>query len=223
MQVGYSEQPVNLAVRVAGGLGPLVPMGSLAALMADEVSKPLPPFLETIAPIAAAELIPDVMTLAEVTLASAKDAKTYGKLKGDPLSVEGVAFIMKYSVEDSKPALYADMNNRCYDPKRSKIMPYRAYMVGVVKHMKFIEPYPNCAVFRGVKADLKAQYAEGREVTWYGFCSTTKTIGVLSEPLFCGESGTRTIFTIRLTQGQARDITRYSLIPGEGEVLLPPG
>ena len=28
---------------------------------------------------------------------------------------------------------------------------------------------------------------------------------------------------IQLTQGQAREITRYSLVPCEGEVLLPPG
>ena len=35
--------------------------------------------------------------------------------------------------------------------------------------------------------------------------------------------GKRTIFAINLTQGQARDITRYSLVPSEGEVLLPPG
>jgi hypothetical protein len=39
----------------------------------------------------------------------------------------------------------------------------------------------------------------------------------------CGQVGKRTIFTIFLTQGQARDITRYSLVSSEGEVLLPPG
>ena len=64
---------------------------------------------------------------------------------------------------------------------------------------------------------------QDREFTWHGFCSTTKTIEVLSNPLFCGETGSRTIFVIQLTQGQAREITRYSLVPCEGEVLLPPG
>ena len=57
----------------------------------------------------------------------------------------------------------------------------------------------------------------------HGFSSTTKTVDVLSNPQFCGESGLRTIFVILLTQGQARDITMYSLVPSEGEVLLPPG
>ena len=64
---------------------------------------------------------------------------------------------------------------------------------------------------------------QGREFTWHGFCSTTKTVEVLSNPMFCGETGPRTIFAIKLTQGQAREITRYSLMPTEGEVLLPPG
>ena len=64
---------------------------------------------------------------------------------------------------------------------------------------------------------------QGREFTWHGFCSTTKTVEVLRNPLFCGESGPRTIFAIQLTQGQAREITRYSLVRSEGEVLLPPG
>eukprot|EP01045_Picozoa_sp_COSAG04_P035054 COSAG04_NODE_7932_length_1045_cov_0.902748_1_plen_86_part_10 len=52
---------------------------------------------------------------------------------------------------------------------------------------------------------------------------TTKSIDVLNNSMFCGDSGKRTIFQIALTQGQARDITRYSLISAEDEVLLPPG
>ena len=52
---------------------------------------------------------------------------------------------------------------------------------------------------------------------------TTKSAEVLSNPMFCGDTGKRTIFTIKLTQGQAREITRYSLVASEDEVLLPPG
>ena len=69
-----------------------------------------------------------------------------------------------------------------------------------------IEVYVGVSVFRGVKADLRAHYPEGREVTWYGFCSTTKSMQVLSNPMFCGDSGKRTIFAIQLTQGQVRTI-----------------
>ena len=55
------------------------------------------------------------------------------------------------------------------------------------------------------------------------FVSATKSMAVLSNPMFCGDSGKRMIFAIHLTQGQAREITRYSLVAGEDEVLLPPG
>ena len=34
-----------------------------------------------------------------------------------------------------------------------------------------------------------ADYVEGRKFTWHGFCSTTKSIKVLENPLFCGKTG----------------------------------
>ena len=72
---------------------------------------------------------------------------------------------MKYSAEDSVPALYADMNDKAYDKSRAKIIPYGKYMVGTVKSMGKIEPYGNKTVFRGVKLNLRADYPEGREFT----------------------------------------------------------
>jgi hypothetical protein len=152
--------------RVAAGLGPIAPMGSVAALFVEHVRAPTPAFLDTIAPIAAANCIPGVMNMAQVTFATATDAKTYGALKGDPLSIESIAFIMKYSAEDSQPPIYRDMNNKCYDKDRSKITPFGSYMVGLVRHMEGIEPYPNIAVFRGVKADLSADYVKVSPVAW---------------------------------------------------------
>ena len=93
-----------------------------------------------------------------------------------------------YSDESTTPALFDDMNNKCYDKDRSKITPYGQYIVGLVKHMGILEPYPNQQVFRGVALDLKADYPEGRKVIWYGCCSTTKNMSVLSNPQFCGAS-----------------------------------
>ena len=118
---------------------------------------------------------------------------------------------MKYSAEDTQPTFYGDMNNKCYDKDRKKIVPFGHYMVGLVMHMKEMPAYPNSNVTRGVKADLKADYLEGREFTWYGFCSTTKSMQVLSNPMFCGDSGKRTIFAIQLTQGQVRTIPSHLL------------
>jgi hypothetical protein len=39
---------------------------------------------------------------------------------------------------------------------------------------------------------------------------------------FCGSKGTRTLFSIELTTGRARVIAKFSLVPSEAEVLLPP-
>ena len=209
--------------RAATGIGPITRAVPINALFAKYVTQPTPPFLETIAPIEEAGYIPGVMSAARCTLAAAEDAKKFGDLKDDPLPLKDTVFLMKYSAEDTEPALYADMNDKAYDKDRKKIAPYGPYMIGTVKAMGKTEPYGNTSVFRGVKLDLRADYVEGREFTWHGFCSATKSIKVLESPMFCGQTGPRTFFIINLTQGQARDITRYSMMPGEDEVLLPPG
>jgi hypothetical protein len=69
------------------------------------------------------------MAMAHVTLATAVDQKQFGRLKGDSLSVEGTAFLMKYTGEDTVPPLYKDMNDKCYDADRGKIQPYAPFMV----------------------------------------------------------------------------------------------
>eukprot|EP01043_Picozoa_sp_COSAG02_P043247 COSAG02_NODE_3752_length_6284_cov_8.897171_4_plen_1014_part_00 len=209
--------------RMAGGLENFCTVAPLSGTLQPLVAKPIPEFMHAMKSVADADIIPHVLPMAEQTLEMARDAKQFGHLQDDPLSAEGVAFMMKYSAEDTVPAFYKEMNNRCYDPDRSKFAPFGPYAVGCVKHMKAIEPYANGTVLRGVKADLSKDYPKGREFVWHGFCSTTKSMEVLSNPMFCGDAGKRTIFQIQLTQGQAREITRYSLVQAEDEVLLPPG
>ena len=102
------------------------------------------------------------MSMARVTRNTAKDQKIYGELQDDPLSEDGIAFFMKYTAEDTLPPLYKDLNNKAYNKDRAHIKPYGLYIVGTVKHMRYIEPYPNDEVFRGVKADLKAAYKKVR-------------------------------------------------------------
>ena len=88
--------------------------------------------------------------------------------------------------------------------------------------MALCDPYVGGNVYRGVKADLRAQYANDREVTWFQFSSCTCDIEVEQSEQFLGSSGTRTLFSIELTTGRARVITKFSLVPSEAEVLLPP-
>jgi hypothetical protein len=181
-------------------------------------------FMESIEPIEAAGIIPHARMMAEITLQTATDAKMFGDLKDDALSLDFVAVLMKYSEEDTKPALYADLNACCYNRDRTKMTPYAQFVWLLMHAMRALEPYPQIAtVFRGVKRNLSSIYVKGRELTWHGFASCTKSMGVLMNPQFCGPGGARTIFVIALTQGQAREITRYSLNAHEDEVLLPPG
>ena len=210
--------------RMAIGLGQvqhMVPINRVFGELTKQQA--IPDFMGAAQKVEDCGEVPDIVGLAEQILDMAQDSKHFGELKSDPLTVQGVAFMMMYSAEGTNPAFYKVLNEHCYDPDRSKIVPFGEYMVGAVKHMKAIQPYPNSVVNRGVKADLAAQYPKGREVVWHGFCSTTKSIEVLANPMFCGASGSRTIFQITLTQGQAREITQYSLVASEDEVLLPPG
>jgi hypothetical protein len=211
--------------RVGGGLESAgVPRSPLHVVFVDFERGVAPSFMESIEPIEAAGIIPHVKVMAEITLQTAEDAKKFGELKDDWLSVDFAAVLMKYSEEDTKPALYADMNARCYDRDRTKMVPYSKFVWLLLHAMQALAPYPQTAtVFRGVKLNLGAIYAKGRELTWHGFASCTKSMGVLMNEQFCGPSGPRTIFVIELTQAQAREITRYSLNAREEEVLLPPG
>jgi hypothetical protein len=52
-------------------------------------------FMESIEPIEAAGIIPHARMMAEITLQTATDAKTFGDLKDDVLSVDFVAVLMK--------------------------------------------------------------------------------------------------------------------------------
>ena len=205
------------------GLGEIQHAVPLNRVLAELTKREVPDFMVAVQAVEDCGEVPDILGLAEQIVDMAQDAKQFGKLRDDPLTAQGIAFMMLYSAEGTAPAFYKVLNELCYDPDRSKIVPFGDYVVGAVKHMKQIEAYPNSVVLRGVKADLEAEYPVGREVVWHGFCSTTKSIGVLSNPMFCGTVGKRTIFQITLTQGQAREITRYSLVAAEDEVLLPPG
>ena len=134
---------------------------------------------------------------------------------------------MAYSGSGTTPVLYSIMNAAGYNKDRSKIEPYGEYMVGLAKHLHLMKKYPNSKVFRGVKQDLRQEYKkrkkDGELGYFYGFTSTTKDMEFLSRNDFCGQKGKRTFFIIELTQGQAVDITSYSLNSYEREILLPPG
>merc|ERR1711971_443774 len=67
-------------------------------------------------------------------------------------------------------------------------------------------------------ADWEKEYADGQNVTWNTFTSTTKT-RELAQKFTNFQNGV--VFEINVVNGY--DISAYSLWRGEQEVLLPPG
>lgn len=210
--------------RRADGLGckPTL-LGRLSVIFNDLRNSPPEPFMDCIASVEKQGTIPGVKEAADRILHMAKDAVEFGHLKECGLSVDDVAMIMQYSAEDTVPPFYKELNRVCYDRDRSNAHAYAKSMWLLAHALKKLPRYGKSQVFRGVKLDLSADYPEGRTVVWHGWVSTTTAIKVLETPQFCGDSGDRTFFIINLTQSQGRDITTFSLIPGEAEVLLPPG
>jgi len=117
---------------------------------------------------------------------------------------------------------YGVCNGALRAADRGKCKPFVPFIWHVIHAMAKCDRYEGTQVFRGVKADLSAQYPKDREVTWFQFSSCTCDIQVEQSEQFCGSSGTRTLFSIELTTGRARIITKFSLVPSEAEVLLPP-
>ena len=74
--------------------------------------------------------------------------------------------------------------------------------------------------YRGVKLDLSKNYPKGKTFHWWAFSSCTTDGAVLTDPLFMGTSGARTMFHIHCST--AKDIMKYSIYD-EKEMLLPPG
>lgn len=187
----------------------------------DRLHDPLPSFMESMEPLIADRNSPPFERWVGSMHDYARRAKE-GVLRGDALNVKQITALMAYTNEN--PNIYRDMNNKCYIPDRSQIEPYTSYILLLLDALQRLPCYTGNQIFRGVKMDLRADYQDDhRRFTWHGFISATKRLEVLSEPLFCGDSGPRTIFAIELTQGQARDISPYSMTRGEDEILLPPG
>lgn len=83
-------------------------------------------------------------------------------------------------------------------------------------------PKQRRAVWRGVRGvDMRGMFPTGREVWWWGFSSCSTSMDTLKEEQFCGNAGIRTVFMIETINGV--DISRYSSMSEEAEVLLFPG
>ena len=168
----------------------------------------------------------ELIALCEICDSHGRDVKLFQEKKPGAkvsrLLAVLIAALALYTAELNGESPYGACNGALRSADRSKCKPYVKFIWFLMHAMAKCDPYHGTQVFRGVKADLSAEYPAGREVTWFQFSSCTCDIQVEQSEQFCGSSGTRTLFSIELTTGRARVISMFSLSPREAEVLLPP-
>ena len=107
---------------------------------------------------------------------------------------------------------------------RTSYFPYLRLLVAGMTKVKAQQGFKLRMVNRGVKLDLVEQfpedYVDGESLVWWAVTSTTSKLQVLSNPMFLGSSGRRTIFQVHTKY--AVDVSQFSAIPGEHEYVLPP-
>jgi len=133
-------------------------------------------------------------------------------------NLEGIAAINLYTREWST-SLYKILNEHLRMENREKLKPFYPYLHLLLKTLNILPNFQG-TVWRGVKKDLSSLYTQGQKLFWWAFSSTTVDKETLTNEMFLGKSGERTLFQIHCKRGVI--IQKYSLIPSECEILLFP-
>ncbi|MBR7836731.1 hypothetical protein KDL01_25850 [Actinospica durhamensis] len=133
----------------------------------------------------------------------------------DGLSADAIAALYLYTCES---AFYREINAVLRSPDRSVLTPYLPYLRLLFAAVASL-PVRTEPLWRGVSLDMRAQYARGRTVTWWGVSSCTSKPSVAQS--FLGSRGKRTLFEIHPARAVA--IRNFSAFTGEEEFILLPG
>lgn len=175
-------------------------------------------FEEAMAPILEAKFPRQMSKAVKAIRQEAENRKTWDGYAD--IDVDALATLLMYTSDYGEPKLYEDMNQKCYNKNRKPLMPYVDFMWALLGALRKLPPCPQVmTVFRGVNLDLWQQYTVGKHFCWHGFVSTTTSLNV---PRTFIEDGPGTMSIIQLSQGQGRDIRKFSDNPHEAEILLPP-
>lgn len=139
----------------------------------------------------------------------------------DGLTSDESAAIMLYTFESVPRAhsLYVILNDTLRSENRQKLTPWFLYLRLILNGLAKI-PSKTCHVYRGVRQDLRKEYPRKSSFIWWSFSSCTRSIEILENEQFFGQTGARTLFEIDCFTG--KDIKSHSFIPHEDEVLLMP-
>jgi hypothetical protein len=97
-------------------------------------------------------------------------AKERSTNPSDGLTSEESAAIQLYTMEwkPGHPSLYEKLNASLRDKNRNQLIPYFSYLKLFLTALWKLESSKKI-VWRGVRADLNAQYPVGGTVVWWGF------------------------------------------------------
>jgi hypothetical protein len=141
----------------------------------------------------------------------------------DGLTSDESASIRLYSMgaKSASRSFYNVLNTTLRSADSKKYEPWLLFMKLIITALSRLPATGKRVVYRGIKANLSAQYPKGKTIVWSAFSSCTCTMDVLESELFLGKRGARTWFTIECES--ARDIRKHSYFPSEDELLLLPG
>lgn len=139
----------------------------------------------------------------------------------DGLTQEESAAITLYTIEwdPDHPSLYKVLNQTLRLANRGNLIPWFPYLKLLLTGL-FKLPSIRGTIWRGVSGDLRPNYKQDTEVTWWAFSSCTTTISVLESDQYLGKSGSRTLFVIECLNG--KNIKQHSYFAQEDEILLLP-
>jgi uracil DNA glycosylase len=175
------------------------------------LATPLMPFADAVAPLA--KLLRGLDYYVKYSLAFGQ--KKVGGTAAGKLSEHEIAALYLYTCES---VFYRELNASLRDPTRTRIPPYFPYLRLFFSALSKLDGHDG-SLWRGVARDLRAQYAQGSTVTWWGVSSCTPKLEVARG--FLGGKGKRMLFEV--TPVQAVSIRSYSAFTGEDEYVLPPG
>jgi hypothetical protein len=140
----------------------------------------------------------------------------------DGLTPDESAAINLYTMEwtPTSSSLYAVLNRTLRLEDRDQLKPWFPYLKLFLTALYKI-PSKVDRVWRGVKGvDLSTAYPTGQKCTWWALTSCTTSIEVLTSPIYLGDLGVRTLFSIDCKNGKT--IGSHSIFQHESEVLLLP-
>ena len=126
------------------------------------------------------------------------------------------AAIFLYTMEGTLDSLYDVLNRALRQRQRAILAPWLLFLKLFVIALEKC-PTRTCNVWRGVKGDQRRLFSRGETFTWWSITSCSTRVSELRNFL----SADGTLFMIEAVQG--RDVSLYSAIPGEEEIILAPG